>query len=148
MSTTMDRRKLLKAGMLMAGGLPLVPGFINKLAATPANICYPENFDTDQSAILNAPVEIKARLSANENPFGPSDKAKQAITEALAKSYQYPFMYARELSQKIADHEGLTNDHIMMAAGSSPLLLAAGMYFSKTPGSNIITGDPSYDDLP
>ncbi len=36
----------------------------------------------------------------------------------------------------------------MLSAGSSALLLAAGSYFSQKPGSNIVTGDPSYDDLP
>jgi histidinol-phosphate aminotransferase len=148
MSSTINRRKLLKTGMLMAGGFPFIPGFMNELAAKPLNICYTENSETDQSTILDAPAELKARLSANENPFGPSAKAKLAIGDALAQSYQYPFMYARTLSQKIADYEGLKTENIMMAAGSSPLLLAAGIYFSQKPGSNIITGDPSYDDLP
>jgi len=91
---------------------------------------------------------MKARLNANENPFGPSPKAKQAIENALAKSYQYPFMYTRQLADKIAEYEGLKSENILMAAGSSGLLLAAATYFSKTPGSNIVTGDPSYDDLP
>ncbi len=151
MSSTIDRRKLLKTGLLMAGGLPLASGLFNGVAARPAlNVCYPgmDDLITDESAILSAPVEMKARLNANENPFGPSGKAKKAIEDALAKSYQYPFMYTRELTQKIADFEGLQPENIMMAAGSSPLLLAAGMHFSKTPGSNIITGDPSYEDLP
>lgn len=150
MASTMDRRKLLRTGMMMAGGLPLVSGFFNEVAARPAaNICYPElDIITDESAILSAPVEMKARLNANENPFGPSPKAKKAIEDALAKSYQYPFMYTRQLSDKIAEYEGLKSENILMAAGSSALLLAAGMHFSKTPGSNIVTGDPSYDDLP
>ncbi len=151
MASTMDRRKLLKAGMLMAGGLPLVSGLFNEVAARPApNVCYPEldGIITDESAILSAPVEMKARLNANENPFGPSPKAKLAIENAVAKSYQYPFMDARLLSDKIAEHEGLKSDNILLSAGSSGLLSAAAFYFSKTPGSNIVTGDPSYDDLP
>ena len=150
MASTMDRRKLLRTGIMMAGGLPLVSGLFNEVAARPApNVCYPD-FDilTDESSILSAPAEMKARLNANENPFGPSPKAKQAIENALAKSYQYPFMYTRQLADKIAEYEGLKSENILMAAGSSGLLLAAATYFSKTPGSNIVTGDPSYDDLP
>ena len=151
MSSTIDRRKLLKTGMLMAGGLPLVTGLFNSVAARPAlNVCYPEldELYTDEHAILSAPVEMKARLNANENPFGPSGKAKKAREDALAKSYQYPFTSARDLSKKIADFEGLSSDNVLMSAGSSGLLLAAAMHFSKTPGSNIVTGDPSYEDLP
>ncbi len=135
----------------MAGGLPIIPGFLNEIAARterPLNICYTEDVNSDQYAVLNAPAELKARLNANENPFGPSAKAKQAIEEALSQSYQYPFMYARELSQKIADFEGLKNENILLSAGSSALLLAAAHYFSKIAGSNIVTGDPSYEDLP
>jgi len=148
MSNKMDRRKLLKTGVLMAGGLSIVPGLLNKLSARPLNICHTNPFFSDEAAILDAPGELKARLFANENPFGPSAKAKLAIQDALAQSYQYPFMFARELMQKIADTEGLTPDNLILGAGSSELLLAAAILFSQKPGSNIITGDPSYEDLP
>ncbi len=148
MSTTMDRRNLLKKGLLMAGGLSIAPALLNKLSARPANICYASDYASDLSAIIGAPVELKARLFANENPFGPSPKAKQAIQDAMAQSYQYPFMFAKDLIQKIADTEGLTPDNLIMGAGSSELLLAAAILFSQKPGSNIISGDPSYEDLP
>ena len=148
MSSTMDRRKLLKTGVLMAGGLSLASGLINKLGAKPVNTCYNHDFISDQSVILNGPEDLKARLFANENPFGPSPKAKQAIADALAQSYQYPFVFARALMQKIAETEGLTPDNLIMGAGSSELLLAAAILFSQKAGSNIVTGDPSYDDLP
>ena len=148
MSNKMDRRKLLKTGMLMAGGLPLASGFLNKLSANPVNSCYNYEYFSDKSAILEAPAQLKARLFANENPFGPSPKAKLAIEEALAQSYQYPFIFAKDLFQKIADFEGMKTDNIMMAAGSSPLLMAAAINFSQKPGSNIVTGDPTYEDLP
>ncbi len=132
----------------MAGGLSLAPGFINKLGARPVNTCYNDLRITDASVILNGPKELKARLFANENPFGPSPKAKQAIQDAMAQSYQYPFMFAKELMQTIADAEGLTPDNLMLGAGSSEILLAAAILFSQKPGSNIVSGDPSYEDLP
>lgn len=148
MSNKMDRRKLLKAGFLMAGGLSVGQGFINAVAARPLNTCYLNDFISDASVVLNGPSELKARLFANENPFGPSAKAKQAITDALPQSYQYAFAIARELAQKIADYEGLPAENILLGAGSSELLLAAAICFSQKTGSNIVTGDPSYDDLP
>jgi len=148
MTNTMDRRKLLKTGMLMAGGLSLASGIINKLAARPVNTCYNYPRITDASVVLEGPKELKARLFANENPFGPSPKAKQAIQDAMAQSYQYPFIFARELMQTIADAEGLLPDNLMLSAGSSEILLAAAILFTQKPGSNIISGDPSYEDLP
>ncbi|GGB16854.1 histidinol-phosphate aminotransferase [Puia dinghuensis] len=109
-------------------------------------ILYQEAW-TEKTIALNAPAPLKARLFANENPFGPSDKAKKAIMEALPTSYQYPFRSMPDLTKKIADFEGIKEENILMASGSSPLLMAAALYYSK-PGGNIITGDPSYEDLP
>ncbi len=149
MSNYINRRQLLKTGALLTGSLGFIPSFATKiLAHPPAEVFDPiQTWETDESVILSAPPEIKARLSANENPFGPSAKARKAIQDAIADSYRYPFMYGRELNTKIATYEGVQPMQIMMGAGSSPLLLAAAMYFSKDGGS-IITGDPSYQDLP
>jgi len=148
MSNTMDRRNLLKKGLMLAGGLSIAPALLNKLSARNVNTCYNYDFISDQEAILGAPVELKARLFANENPFGPSPKAKQAIQDAMAQSYQYPFMFAKELMQKISDTEGLKPENLIMGAGSSEILLSAAILFSQKAGGNIISGDPSYEDLP
>ncbi|TDN40508.1 histidinol-phosphate aminotransferase family protein [Hymenobacter sp. UV11] len=149
MKTLMNRRNWLKSGALLAGSVSLLPTSLPALAAprppAPAAPLPLANGLTDEEVLRAAPVQLRARLSANENPFGPSDKAKQAITESMASCYQYP-MQARDLIQKIADYEGLTPEHIMLDAGSSPLLLAAAMHFGQQ--GAIITGDPSYADLP
>ncbi|MGI4884380.1 MAG: pyridoxal phosphate-dependent aminotransferase [Janthinobacterium lividum] len=149
MASLMNRRHWLKSGALLAGGVSLLPTGLEALAAPrPASPAAPSPLAealTDEQALLAAPGPLKARLSANENPFGPSDKAKQAILESVTSCYQYP-MQSKELIQKIADYEGLTPAHILLDAGSSPLLLAAAMHFGQQ--GAIITGDPSYADLP
>ncbi len=149
MKNLMNRRSWLKSGALLAGSVSLLPPSVAALAASrPAAPAAPQslaNLLTDAEVLRAAPGQLRARLSANENPFGPSDKAKQAITESLASCYQYP-MQARDLVQKIAEYEGLTPEHILLDAGSSPLLLAAAMHFGQR--GSIITGDPSYADLP
>ncbi|MBO9564699.1 MAG: histidinol-phosphate aminotransferase family protein [Niastella sp.] len=150
MSTFINRRQLLKTGALLAGGMGLIPAALaNKTQPSPPAEVFDalRTWETDESVILSAPPDIKARLSANENPFGPSPKAKKAIQDAITDSYRYPFMFSRELITKIAEFEGVQANQIIMGAGSSPLLLAAALYFSKEGGS-IITGDPSYQDLP
>lgn len=149
MSNAINRRQLLKTGALLTGGLGIIPSFVSKtLAHQPTEVFDAlRTWETDESVILSAPPDIKARLSANENPFGPSPKAKKAIQDAINDSYRYPFMYSRELVTKIATYEGVQPGQIIMGAGSSPLLLAAALYFSKD-GGTIVTGDPSYQDLP
>lgn len=144
MMNSVNRRTWLKSSALLLGGITLMPKGISALAANSAPSF--QNMVTDESVILDGPPILKARLSANENPFGPSAKAKKAMEESLPDSYQYPFLYTRELRQKIADYEKVSPEQVLLSAGSSPLLLASAMYFSRN-GGNIITGDPSYADL-
>jgi len=153
MSTPMNRRQLLKTGALLTGGLGLLPSLAGTALAGTTAHPPAETFDalrayeTDESVMLSAPPDIKARLAANENPFGPSPKARKALQDALSESCRYPFMPARELMNKIAAYENLPGGQLLMGAGSTPILHAAAMYFSKD-GGNVVTGDPSYDDLP
>lgn len=144
-SRNINRRTLIKSGALLAGGFSFLPG---KILATTNVPSAPAMFSpvTDESVVLSAPPDIKARLSANENPFGPSAKAKQAIQDAINDSFRYAFGSSRDLITKITTFEGLQPLQVMLAAGSSPLLAAAATYYSKDGGS-IITADPSYDDL-
>jgi histidinol-phosphate aminotransferase len=151
MPNQINRRDLIKKGALLAGGLPFAASFLNSLQATPttstSHLLGSNSFESDAYYGMNAPAELKARLFANENPFGPSPKAKQAIMDAMNTSFQYPFMFTRELTDKIATYEGIDSKQILLGSGSSPLLLAAAMCFSKD-GGNIVTADPTYDDLP
>ena len=65
------------------------------------------------------------------------------MTDAIGTSYQYAFHENDTLKQMIADYEGITPDHILLGAGSSPLLMAAAIYFTRK-GGNIITCDPTF----
>lgn len=149
MANSLNRRNWIKTSALMAGGLALASGTLNKLAAMPVikKLGLSPKSATDETILLQAPPAMKARLLANENPFGPSAAAKKAISDSLDTSYQYAFMQMSVLSGKIAEHEGISQNNIMLNSGSTPLLHAAAMHFSKG-GKNIITGDPSYEDLP
>jgi len=154
MGNSISRRTLIKRGALLAGGFSIAGGLIEKAQASPlitspaapSIYSFPEVW-SERDIPMDPVVPMKARLSANENPFGPSDKAKKAIEEALPTCYQYPFMSMGDLVQKISDFEKVKKENILLASGSSPLLMAAALYYGK-PGTNIITGDPSYPDLP
>lgn len=150
MANSMNRRSWIRSSAFIAGGATFFAGtFRDAVAATKSVKTSVKSmfFVSDKAVIEALPPEIKARLSANENPFGPSAKAKKAIMDAMDKSYQYPFMYARELGTKIAAFEGVKPKQIILDAGSSPILRSAAIYFTKN-GGNIVTGDPSYGDLP
>lgn len=146
MDASINRRAWIRKTALAAGGTALLPSVWNELAAAPA-ITRKKNFVSDADFARRVPPDLKARLFANENPFGPSTAAKKAIVDSIDIGYRYPFQFEDELTKKIAEQEGLKENMIRLGAGSSSLLYAAAAYFSKT-GGNVISADPSYDDLP
>lgn len=154
MQTNINRRQWLRNSALITGGLTVLPSLFNKLAANAGVLKAPNNpffsdILTDKEAaneFNTGKPQLKARLFANENPWGPSPAAKSAIADALATSYQYSFMNLPDLEKKITDFEGVPQDQVLLDAGSSQLLLAAAMHFGKD-GGTILTCDPTYDDL-
>jgi histidinol-phosphate aminotransferase len=150
MSNEINRRNWIKTSAMMAGGLAFLGGTADKLAAAPIikKLNQGEEVLTEEMFLRGAPIELKARLNANENPFGPSPAAKKALMESIDGSFRYPMRSIGELADKIAKYEGVSPfNNVMMAAGSTPLLMAAAMHYSEG-GKEIVTGDPSYDDLP
>jgi histidinol-phosphate aminotransferase len=149
MANSINRRSWIKSTALLAGGAAFFSGTITKLAAMPKRFRQTVLNDriADQVAALESPPIMKARLLANENPFGPSAAAKKAMQESLDTSYQYPFMHMKELTSKITAYEGIKEENLLMDAGSSPLLLASAMFYGKN-GAEILTGDPTYNSLP
>jgi histidinol-phosphate aminotransferase len=154
MAASMNRRNWLKSSAFLAGGLTFFSGSFSPLLAKPSralgSTLSPDSINhlTDEAINLASPPQLRAKLNSNENPFGPSAKAKKAAMEALDNSYQYGFTYVRDLMGKIAEYEGVKPENILMGAGSSPLLLAAAMHFAQTGKGHIISGDPTYASLP
>ncbi len=62
------------------------------------------------------------KLSANENPLGPSPKAIEAYNRLSGELEFYPDGAASELREAIANHYGLNSAHIVCGAGSDEVL--------------------------
>ncbi|HEY0742698.1 MAG TPA: histidinol-phosphate transaminase [Chryseosolibacter sp.] len=135
------RREWLKTTLAMAVGLPLGASLANQLMAAPVSQTERNFFELNP---LLPPMKI--RLGSNENPYGPSDKAKQAIQQTLAEANRYPFQVVNEFKQTLAEHEGVTADHILIGAGSGDLLCATGAAFSLE-GGRILSGFPTFPML-
>ena len=83
-------------------------------------------------AVTYGPSPGVAKLNANENPFGPSAKALEAITKASAEGgayYAYPA--AMTLLDMIAERHGISRKNISLSAGSSPILSYTALAASK-----------------
>src|SRR5579863_2181628 len=83
------------------------------------------------------------KMASNENPFGPSPKAVEAMQAVLADSNFYPDNDAIELRQKLAEHHNVLPEQIVPTAGSNALLgIIARTLLS--PGLNAITSERSF----
>ena len=80
MASSMNRRAWLKTSTLITSGLTLT-GTLSGIAAPAAPAITRIRSVSDAEFERGAQPALKARLFANENPFGPSQKAKQAIID-------------------------------------------------------------------
>ena len=78
------------------------------------------------------------RLSANENPYGPSPIALKAMTDAFSISCRYPDEHADVLIEALAKLNGVNRNQILLGNGSGEILklCAAAFTGSLEPGSN------------
>ncbi len=76
-------------------------------------------------SVTAAALERRSRLiklDSNENPFGPSARAVDAIKEVLNAANSYPDDECSELRSQLAEHHGLPPDHVLVTAGSTEML--------------------------
>jgi histidinol-phosphate aminotransferase len=86
-------------------------------------------------------------LCWNENPYGPSPAARTAISGALPDACRYPDDDVERLIATLAQHEGVSSEHIAVGSGSGELLRALGLSIGRE-GGELIIADPTYAELP
>lgn len=69
-----------------------------------------------------AGVANVVKLSSNENPFGASDKAKEAFSRTVHSLHRYPSTDHTSLRDAIGDVHGLDPDRIICGVGSDEII--------------------------
>lgn len=87
------------------------------------------------------------RLSANENPYGPSPAALGAMREAFDVANRYPDEQVTALTEDIARLHGVDTAQVLLGAGSSEILNLAAVAFTG-PGRPAVAAEPSFESLP
>ena len=83
------------------------------------------------------------KMASNENPFGPSPKAVEAMQAAVARTNYYPDNDAIELRDQLACRHGVKSEQVVPAAGLTSLLgIIARSLLS--PGLNAVTSERSF----
>src|SRR6266853_5136896 len=82
-------------------------------------------------------------LDSNENPFGPSPRAIDAMRRALSTSNSYPDDDCRPLRRELASQHGVLPEQVLVTAGSTALLSLLCPTL-LAPGLNAVTSQCSF----
>lgn len=143
------RRGWLKKSALMAGAAFVAPHLSFATTSCQYSIELDAYGDIPYSPLFKEYVPediytpIKVRLSANENPYGPSPKTLEAFKASAVKGNRYGWFELMDLAEKIAKKEGVTVKNLVMGAGSTELLeKTAQSIFAD--GGNLVSANPTF----
>jgi len=89
--------------------------------------------------------DARARLMANENPFGPGPAARQALIAAAEPwAARYPMVLLNRLTEKLAALHGVPASQIILGSGAAELLNATAL-ITLAPGKELLTARPTFD---
>lgn len=83
------------------------------------------------------------KLASNENPFGSSPKAKEAIMSELENISIYPDGAAVDLTAALASYYGINSNQVIFGAGSDEIILMIARAF-LVPGDETIMADQTF----
>jgi histidinol-phosphate aminotransferase len=89
---------------------------------------------------------IKAKLNANENPYGQSKNALKAFLEEMKDANRYGSPVTAEFTNFLANQYQVKNSQVILSAGSLELLQLAALTFGARQG-NIISAFPTFEPL-
>lgn len=156
MSAPINRRQWLLSTGMAAGTAAFMPRILPALgidhtrglfrdmdSATYAHALV--QMERDATAIRRAAGPI--RLCYNENPFGMSPKAKEAIMTAWPLHGHYDPPSYPELTRVFAQHVGVDPDNVLVTQGSSEVLSIVALAYGLH-GGEIVAASPTFEGLP
>ncbi len=137
MKNSISRRDWFKSTLALTAGMTITPALVNSLMAAPVSDAERAYFGLSK---LNG---AKVRLNSNENPYGPSEKAKKAVVQSLTVGNRYAFNEMEELKKLIAAKEGVDLSYILLGAGSGELLCQTGIAYGLD-GGRVLSAYPTF----
>lgn len=134
---TTTRRDWMKSALMFTAAMPLA-SLTDYVMAAPASKAEEEFVKANGRKLI--------RLGSNENPYGPSEKARKAMIERLSESNRYAFGVIEDFRKTISEHEQVPEDHILLGAGSGELLCLAGMV-AGLEGGSVLSANPTFMSL-
>ena len=135
MASPINRRDWLRQSTLAALGMGLT------LPSLAHEEFQRNRYHTDGNNLIN--------LGSNENPYGISPKAKQAIMDMIPWSNRYSFNLdgLKDARNTVSNYFGVASNNILLTAGSSIVLDFFPRILYK-PGAHLVTAEPTFFVLP
>ncbi len=137
MESKFTRRNWFKSTLALTAGFTLTSSLTDGLLAAPISEAERAFFG------LKINSNQKVRLNSNENPYGPSEKAKRAVIENLSRGNRYAFDELEELKKIIAAKEGVDPTYVLIGAGSGELLVQTGIAYGLE-GGRVLSAYPTF----
>ncbi len=103
-------------------------------------------------SFANQPEHVSAtsnavRLSANENPYGPSPSALKAMTDSFGLSCRYPDEHNNVLIEKLAKLNNVSHDQILLGDGSGEILKLCAETFTGKQRGALVVAVPTFEAI-
>jgi histidinol-phosphate aminotransferase len=126
----LNRRQFARSVGAVLGGAMVMPSFTDTLAARPQHA--PRSTD---GAI---------QIDSNENPYGPSPRAREAITNSETIACRYPDVTESRMLAAIAKYHNVPTTQVALGCGSTEILRMADTAFLG-PDKNVVAAAPTYE---
>ena len=131
--TSQSRRSFLQWSVAAAAG-----------AATCRIMTEPTLAYAQTRARIHSQPKDAVMINANENPLGPCDAARSAVSDMAAQGGRYSDWLTDELVNKFCELEGLKPEYVRFYPGSSEPLHYSVLAFTS-PSKSYVTADPGYE---
>ena len=91
--------------------------------------------------------EQVVRLSANENPYGPSPKALKAMADSFELACRYPDEHNNVLIDKLAKMNNVDRDQVLLGDGSSEILKLCAETFTSKERGTLVAAEPTFEAI-
>src|SRR5437773_2595883 len=103
---------------------------------------------TERPSAKTAPTgSVVVRLSANENPYGPSSQAHAAMNNSFDVCCRYPDEANDVLIEKIAKINDVNREQVVLGDGSSEILKLCAETFTGPTQGKIVAADPTFESI-
>jgi len=121
--------------------------FAQLLGAGAATAVIRPAFSFATEPVPKSTVQGIVRLSANENPYGPSPKALRAMNDAFNLSCRYPDEHNDVLIDALAKLNGVNRDQILLGDGSGEILKLCAETFTGPKQQGTLVVDPTFEAI-